>query len=193
MLTKRFTIILGVIATLLLVPLIAMQFTSEVNWSPADFVIMGLMLLAVGAGIEIVLRKVTSTRGRVILCVAILGVFLLLWAEMAVGIFNSPIAGSWGFMRSNKGFIKWEGSFGGLRLYLPLHYATTLASIHPHRISNLLRKQTMVATTLCSSIPRLARLAFQCGVWYLPRLERIYLDSHEWRALEIWWPRTCFL
>jgi hypothetical protein len=94
MLTKRFTIILGVIATLLLVPLIAMQFTSEVNWSPADFVIMGLMLLAVGAGIEIVLRKVTSTRGRVILCVAILGVFLLLWAEMAVGIFNSPIAGS---------------------------------------------------------------------------------------------------
>lgn len=94
MLTKRLTIILGVIATLLLVPLIAMQFTSEVNWSPADFVIMGLMLLAVGTGIEIVLRKVTSTKGRVILCVAILEVFLLLWAEMAVGIFNSPIAGS---------------------------------------------------------------------------------------------------
>ncbi len=78
---------------LLLIPFIAMQFTTEVNWSLFDFIIMGLLLLGTGFSIEYVLRKV-SKKYQVILVVVVLGVFFLIWIELAVGIFGTPFAGS---------------------------------------------------------------------------------------------------
>lgn len=92
--TKRLLIILIGALSLLLIPLIAMQFTKEVDWSISDFIIMGIMLFSTGLLIEVVLSKVTSLQGRVILCGVVLFVFLLIWAELAVGIFGSPFAGS---------------------------------------------------------------------------------------------------
>ena len=91
---KRLTGILITIAALLCLPLIAMQFTEEVNWTLSDFVIMGILLLTVGLGIEFVLRKVKKTRDRILLCAGILFIFFLVWAELAVGIFGTPFAGS---------------------------------------------------------------------------------------------------
>ena len=44
--------------------------------------------------IELVLQKVTKKQHRIILCLAILFVLLLVWAELAVGIFGTPFAGS---------------------------------------------------------------------------------------------------
>ncbi len=79
---------------LLLIPFIAMQFTSEVNWSPLDFVIMGILILTAGLICETVIRKVKDHNNRIVFCVVILAVLLLLWAELAVGIFGSPFAGS---------------------------------------------------------------------------------------------------
>jgi hypothetical protein len=79
---------------LLLIPLIAMQFSSEVNWKVSDFIVMGLLLLGVGLASELVLRRVKQAKYRVLLGAAVLVVFLLLWAELAVGIFDSPFAGS---------------------------------------------------------------------------------------------------
>ncbi|MDN5200164.1 hypothetical protein QQ008_02295 [Fulvivirgaceae bacterium BMA10] len=91
---KRLIIIPLSIVFLLLIPLIAMQFTSQVNWSPFDFLIMGILLLGTGFIFELVLRKVKKIQHRVILCVAIVISFLLVWAELAVGIFGTPFAGS---------------------------------------------------------------------------------------------------
>ena len=91
---KRLTFILIAIAILLLIPLVAMQFTKEVNWTLFDFVVMGALLLGTGLGCELMLRKVKNRKGRIILCVAILLVFFLIWAELAVGIFGTPFAGS---------------------------------------------------------------------------------------------------
>ena len=91
---KRLSYILGSITLLLLLPLIAMQFSEEVLWSSSDFIIMGILLLGTGLLCELVLRKVTGTRKRVVLCLMILLVFLLVWAELAVGIFDTPFAGS---------------------------------------------------------------------------------------------------
>lgn len=91
---KRLIIILLVIVILLMIPLVAMQFTTEVNWSVSDFIIMGILLLGTGLTIELVLRRVKSVRNRLILCGAILFIFFLLWAELAVGIFGTPFAGS---------------------------------------------------------------------------------------------------
>ena len=91
---KRLIGILITVAMLLMIPLIAMQFTDEVNWTLFDFVVMGGLLLSTGLLCELVLRKVKKMGHRLIICSILLAVFLLIWIELAVGIFGSPFAGS---------------------------------------------------------------------------------------------------
>ena len=81
-------------AGLLSIPLIAMQFTSEVNWSLFDFSIGGVLIFSVAMGIQWIGYKIKNRNHRVLVIIASLIVFLLVWAELAVGIFGSPIAGS---------------------------------------------------------------------------------------------------
>lgn len=90
----RLTAILLGIGVLLLIPLIAMQFTSEVDWSLADFIIAAFLLLSTGLVIELVLRKAIPIKQKLIYCAIILLTLFLIWAELAVGIFGSPFAGS---------------------------------------------------------------------------------------------------
>jgi peptidoglycan/LPS O-acetylase OafA/YrhL len=92
--TNRFLIILLIVGALLLIPFIAMQFSSEVVWTASDFIIMGILLLVTGLGIDIVLRKVSSSKNRLIMGGIILAVFFMIWAELAVGVFGTPFAGS---------------------------------------------------------------------------------------------------
>ena len=91
---RRLLILLTIASLLLLIPLIAMQFTNEVNWGITDFIIMGALLFGTALSGEAVLRKVKSTKGRILICGVVLLVFLLIWAELAVGIFEMPFAGS---------------------------------------------------------------------------------------------------
>ena len=81
-------------AVLLLIPFIAMQFTSEVRWKFLDFLVAGLLLLSTGLLLEIVFRKIKSKKRRIAVAIAMLIVLLLVWAELAVGIFGTPFAGS---------------------------------------------------------------------------------------------------
>ncbi len=85
---KRLIGILLTVALLLLIPLIAMEFTDEVNWTLLDFIAAGVLLLATGLMCELVLRKVKKTKHRIAICLAILAMLLLIWAELAVGIFD---------------------------------------------------------------------------------------------------------
>lgn len=91
---KRLIIILASASTLLLVPLLAMQFTNEVNWNVSDFIIMGGLLFGTGLLCELIMRKVKSITNRMIICGTVLFVFFLIWVELAVGLFNTPFAGS---------------------------------------------------------------------------------------------------
>ncbi len=91
---KRPLIILGAVELLLLIPFIAMQFTDEVNWSVFDFVVAGVLLLGTGLGLEAVLRNVSNTTYRVLALLAVVAASVLLWLELAVGIFGTPLAGS---------------------------------------------------------------------------------------------------
>ncbi len=91
---QRLTGIVATATVLLLLPLIAMQFTNEVNWSLSDFVIAGVLLFGTGLLCELVLRTVTKTEYRIAICLALLATLLLVWAELAVGIFGTPFAGS---------------------------------------------------------------------------------------------------
>jgi len=79
---------------LLLIPFVGMQFSNEVQWSLFDFVLMSVILTGVGFGIQWVVNFFKSRTQRWTFILLILVLFFLLWAELAVGIFNSPIAGS---------------------------------------------------------------------------------------------------
>ncbi len=85
---KPILIVALVTALLLLVPLIAMQFTSEVRWGPGDFVAAGGLIFTTGVGIVLAARYTKRTGPRVAL-IGILGLaFAVVWAELAVGIFH---------------------------------------------------------------------------------------------------------
>jgi hypothetical protein len=89
---KRLIIIVFFVAILLLIPLIAMQCTDDVNWTLLDFIVAGVLLLATGLMCELVLRKVTSIRLRIAICAALL-ILLPINSEPAVGIFGILLNG----------------------------------------------------------------------------------------------------
>ena len=91
---KRIIGIVVVTSILLLIPFVAMQFSSEVNWSPSDFIVAAVLLLGTGLLCELAIRKIKNIKYRIAICAAILIALILLWIELAVGIFCSPIAGS---------------------------------------------------------------------------------------------------
>ena len=83
-----------IVGLLLLIPLIAMQLTNEVNWSFFDFIIMGGMLTITGLLIGITLKKFKTSKNRILLIAIIIIIFLLIWAELGVGIFGTRFAGN---------------------------------------------------------------------------------------------------
>lgn len=91
---KRLISIILVVPVLLMIPLIAMQFTNEVNWSLSDFIITGVLLLSTGLTCELIIRSVQKSTYRIALCIAVLVMLFLIWAELAVGIFGTPFSGS---------------------------------------------------------------------------------------------------
>jgi hypothetical protein len=87
-------ILLGT-ACILSIPLIAMQFTPEVDWSRSDFVIIGALLLGTGFTYELIARRIQNTTHRLVLGIMFAVIVLFIWAELAVGILNIPgISGS---------------------------------------------------------------------------------------------------
>jgi hypothetical protein len=79
---------------LLLLPLLGMFVSNEVNWSFFDFIVMGILILSFSFGIKQVLKTTKNIKYRIFIIGIILILFLLLWAELAVGIFGTPFAGS---------------------------------------------------------------------------------------------------
>jgi hypothetical protein len=91
---KSVGILSVIILTILLIPFILMQFTKEVNWSLFDFFTMGFLLFIFGLVILFAFKKVVKTHFRILVLLTILIVFLLVWAELSVGIFNSYFKGN---------------------------------------------------------------------------------------------------
>jgi uncharacterized membrane protein len=79
---------------LLLIPLIGMAITDEINWSPFDFIIMGSLLISLSVGINFVSNRAKNLKNRVLYIGILVLIFMLIWAELAVGIFVTPFAGS---------------------------------------------------------------------------------------------------
>ena len=85
--------ILLLVFGILSIPLIAMQFTDEVSWKAIDFLIAGLLLYIFGWILYYLWTNLKSTYSKITACIIAIVIFLLLWAELAVGIFGSPLAG----------------------------------------------------------------------------------------------------
>lgn len=91
---KRLIGIVLAVGLLLLVPLVGMRFSDGGGWSRFDFVVAGVLLLGAGLTIEVVLRKVKRFEYRLAICAAVLLALLIIWAEVAVGLIGTPLAGS---------------------------------------------------------------------------------------------------
>jgi peptidoglycan/LPS O-acetylase OafA/YrhL len=60
------------VAFVLLLPLVAMQFTDEVVWTLADFVLVGVLLTVIGVALDLAVKRAGNRVAAV--CVAALGV-----------------------------------------------------------------------------------------------------------------------
>ena len=78
---------------ILLVVFLASLLIYQVTWSIYDFLIGG-GLIFVFATIETILWNKLKSKHRLFVVLFVLLVFLILWAEMAVGLFDSPLARS---------------------------------------------------------------------------------------------------
>ena len=79
---------------LLLIPLFGSLFSNQVNWSLFDFIVMGFLLGLTGISIHFIIEKIRNKTFKIVTIIFALIIFLMIWVELAVGVFGSPITGS---------------------------------------------------------------------------------------------------
>lgn len=79
----------GTAALLVLLPLVAMQFTDEVNWTGADFIFAAVLIGGVGAIFELTVRMSRNHAYRAGVGFALAAAFLIVWANGAVGMIGN--------------------------------------------------------------------------------------------------------
>lgn len=82
---KHFVGLLVLIVVVLSIPFIAGHFSDEVNWGVVDYAVMATLLFITGSVI-LVGRTLVPTRYKSLLTMGAIILFLLTWAELAVGI-----------------------------------------------------------------------------------------------------------
>ncbi|MBC7453906.1 MAG: hypothetical protein H7335_09405 [Massilia sp.] len=80
-------------ASILLLPLLAMQFTEEVRWDLFDFGVAGALLVGTGLTFVILTRKMRNAGRRATIGIAFAAVLIFIWLELAVGIIGTPLSG----------------------------------------------------------------------------------------------------
>jgi uncharacterized BrkB/YihY/UPF0761 family membrane protein len=92
--SRDITRVVVVAALVLLVPLAAMQFTTEVAWGLLDFAVAGALLVGTGTVYVVLANRTVQKRRRVVIGLVLAAALVLLWAELAVGIFGTRFAGT---------------------------------------------------------------------------------------------------
>jgi hypothetical protein len=86
---KRLIGILAAAALLLLIP-----FLADAPWSVFDFVLAGVLLFGAGLVFEMILRTIKKFEHRIAISAVVLAALLLVWIELAVGLFGTRFAGN---------------------------------------------------------------------------------------------------
>ncbi len=76
-------------ALVLLVPLVAMQFTDEVVWGPGDFIVAWVLLAGAGLVYKLATRQAGHVAYRIAAGLAVATALFLVWANLAVGLIGS--------------------------------------------------------------------------------------------------------
>jgi hypothetical protein len=76
-------------AFILLLPLLAMRITDEVNWDLADFAVAWTLLVGAGLTYKLVVRKMGNIAYRAAVGVAVATALLIIWINLAVGIIGT--------------------------------------------------------------------------------------------------------
>ena len=76
----------GAALALLLMPLVAMQFTREVDWTGEDFAAAALLIGIPGLLFELIVRTSRHWAFRLGAAIALLACFFMTWSNLAVGI-----------------------------------------------------------------------------------------------------------
>jgi hypothetical protein len=79
----------GAAVTLVLSPLVAMQFTQEVNWDETDFIFAAIIFGIVGGVIELAVRVSSNWYYRLGAMFAVLAGFMVVWSNLAVGMIGN--------------------------------------------------------------------------------------------------------
>ena len=69
------------------------MYINDFNWNLVDFIIMGILIFSCLSFTGFIRKKLSGIK-EILAIIIIVIVFILLWAELAVGIFGSPFAGS---------------------------------------------------------------------------------------------------
>ena len=73
---------------LMLLPYIGSQFSDELDWSIGDVLIGGTLLFALGMLVQFLTNKLKGSPWHIPVIIAVVVIFVLVWIELAVGIFN---------------------------------------------------------------------------------------------------------
>lgn len=76
-------------ALILMIPLLAMQFTDEVNWDETDFIVMGTLLIGTGLTYVLMTRMSDSIAYKAAVGIAVATGLILIWMNLAVGLIGS--------------------------------------------------------------------------------------------------------
>jgi hypothetical protein len=79
----------SIAAGLLLLPLLAMQVTDQVDWNLADFAVAAALLVGVGATYELAARMTCNRAYRAAVAIALAAGFILIWINLAVGVIGT--------------------------------------------------------------------------------------------------------
>lgn len=90
---NQFKFILIIVVVLLSIPFVASFFSTNFNWSWFDYTIMGILLLLVGITATFLFNSVKNQKRRLLYFILLGIVVFVIWAELAVGVFNTVIAG----------------------------------------------------------------------------------------------------
>ncbi|MAG37271.1 MAG: hypothetical protein CL878_13640 [Dehalococcoidia bacterium] len=73
----------------MLLPLMAMLFTDQVNWDLADFAIAGVLLFGAGLTYELIASRGGTVTYRAAVGLAVAAALMLVWMNLAVGILGN--------------------------------------------------------------------------------------------------------
>lgn len=91
---QKTTFIYAAPAVLLTIPLIGNIVSKEFNWSASDFGIAAVLLFGTAFLVDFIQRIVKNKTYKILICIGLILMLMLIWAELAVGLFGTPFAGN---------------------------------------------------------------------------------------------------